>query len=138
MWTNPKPFALSATAALLLMAGCESGGKPEPDTSEPPAAAPAAEEHAPPTSLADIFPEGLGRTLVIDSCGSCHAAACSAIGQRTAARWKALEADHRDRVADMGDADYKTLFAYLAENFNDTKPEPKVPPQFLEGGCTPF
>lgn len=135
MWTSPKRISLSATLALLVLAGCENGG--EQPESETPAQPPAAPEPAP-TSLADIFPEGLGRTLVIDSCGSCHAAACSAIGQRTEARWKALEADHRDRVADMSDVDYKTLFAYLGENFNSTKPEPKVPPQFLEGGCTPF
>lgn len=134
MWTSPNPIFLSAALALLVLAGCENGGEPE---SETPAQLPAAPEPAP-ASLADIFPEGLGRTLVIDSCGSCHAAACSAIGQRTEARWKALEADHRDRVADMSDVDYKTLFAYLGENFNNTKPEPNVPPQFLEGGCTPF
>ena len=137
MWTDPKRFPLPTTLALLLLAGCEGGGEPESKSPQPPPAAPAAAEPSP-TSLADIFPEGLGRALVIDSCGSCHAAACSAIGQRTEARWKALEADHRDRAADMSDADYKTLFAYLGENFNDAKPEPKIPPQFLEGGCTPF
>jgi hypothetical protein len=30
------------------------------------------------------------------------------------------------------------MFEYLAANFNAAKPEPKVPPRFLEGGCTPF
>ena len=30
------------------------------------------------------------------------------------------------------------IFGYLAANFNDTKPEPKVPARFMEGGCTPF
>lgn len=122
------------TLAILLLASCESGVEPESEQPAPPPAAP----EPMPTSLNDVFPEGLGRSLVLDSCGSCHAAACSAIGQRTTGRWKALEADHRDRVADMSDADYRILFVYLAENFNDTRPEPMVPPQFLAGGCTPF
>lgn len=137
MWTSLKPVSLSTSLALLLLAGCGGGGEPETEAPEPAptaTAAPAPE----PTTLADIFPEGLGRNLVINSCGSCHAVACSAIGQRTSARWQALETDHRDRVADMSDADYMALFEYLSENFSDAKPEPKIPPQFLEGGCTPF
>lgn len=136
MWTSPKPAAIAAVL-VLFMAGCDGGGEPEAVTPEPPPE-PAAEAAPAPASLADIFPEGLGRTLVMDSCGSCHAVACSAIGQRTAGRWKALETDHRDRVADMSDADYRALFEYLSANFSDAQPEPTVPPQFLEGGCTPF
>lgn len=134
MWISAGRWSVLATLAILLLASCESGVEPESEQPAPPPAAPAPM----PTSLNDVFPEGLGRSLVLDSCGSCHAAACSAIGQRTTGRWKALEADHRDRVADMSDADYRILFVYLAENFNDTRPEPMVPPQFLAGGCTPF
>ena len=137
MWTSPRPATLSAVMVLLLLAGCNSVGEPEAAVPEP-RSEPAADAAPAPSSLADIFPEGLGRTLVIDSCGSCHAVACSAIGQRTEGRWKALEADHRDRVADMSDADYRALFEYLGANFSDAQPEPTVPPQFLEGGCTPF
>ena len=137
MWTNRNPVALSVALAGLMAVGCESGVEQEAEVQAPPTAAPVTEAPGP-TSLVDIFPEGLGRSLVIGSCGSCHAAACSAIGQRTAERWSALEADHRDRVADMTDADYQVLFEYLAANFNDSKPQPNIPPQFLEGGCTPF
>ena len=136
MLTSPNPAALVAVL-LLLVTGCDGGGEPEAVSPEPPPE-PSADAAPAPASLADIFPEGLGRTLVMDSCGSCHAVACSAIGQRTAGRWKALETDHRDRVADMSDADYRALFEYLSANFSDAQPEPKVPPQFLEGGCTPF
>ncbi len=35
----------------------------------------------------------------------------------------------------LSDEDYDTLFAYLSENLNDTKPELKVPQQLLEQGC---
>ncbi len=131
-----KVLQILATAVILFLSGC--GGTSEQDTaaageSLEPAAAPTA-----PASLAEIFPEGLGRSMVLDTCGACHAAACSAIGQRTQARWANLKEDHRDKVSDMSDADYNVLFAYLSDNFNDAKPEPLVPPQFLEGGCTPF
>jgi hypothetical protein len=30
------------------------------------------------------------------------------------------------------------MFTYLAANFNDTKPEPQVPAELLQQGCTPF
>jgi len=72
---------------------------------------------------------------VLSSCGSCHNLACSAVGQRTDARWDALMESHREN---LGGADVAAMFAYLKANFNDRKPEPPVPPAFLEGGCTPF
>ena len=71
----------------------------------------------------------------MNSCGNCHNLACSAIGQRPAERWKALEEGHKDKVTS---GDMHAMFEYLAANFNASKPEPKIPPRFLEGGCTPF
>ncbi len=103
--------AMLALLAAAMLASCGSAGTPDEAAPSTPPTEPAAASG--PTSLAEILPEGLGRGLVIDSCGSCHAVACSAIGQPTAARWKALETDHRDRVADMADEDYVALFAYL-------------------------
>ena len=123
-------------ALALFMAGC--GGASGPAEQEAEQATESAPVVAAAASLTDIFPEGLGRSMVLDSCGACHAAACAAIGQRTQARWASLKQDHRDKLPDMNDADYEVLFAYLSENFNDAKPEPSIPPQFLEGGCTPF
>lgn len=128
---TPLPVTLG-----LLLVGC--GESPEIAVNpEQPALA---SEAGPPktTSLTDIFPVGLGRQVVLDACGVCHAVACSAIGQRTRARWENLKNSHRDHVADMSEDDFDAAFAYLSENFNDAKPEPTVPPHFLEGGCTPF
>ncbi len=135
MLTELRCVAILASVLALAASGCGEGDPPdgEADDAEPPVVASAA-----PMSLADIFPEGLGRDLVIESCGGCHAAACSAIGQRTPARWRALEIDHSDRVADMSEEDYRIVFSYLSENFHDGQPEPVVPPEFLAGGCTPF
>lgn len=123
-------------AVALFIAGCGDANGPGEQNAQPSSEPPPAV--AAPESLTDIFPEGLGRSMVLDSCGACHAAACAAIGQRTEARWASLKGDHRDKLSDMDDADYDVLFAYLSDNFNDGKPEPVVPPQFLEGGCTPF
>jgi cytochrome c5 len=125
----------------LLLSGCGDSGSAENDSAEsaPPSAPKAAAADSPaPAPSADPFPEGAGRSLVLESCGTCHAVGCAAIGQRTAARWDNLRLDHRDKVKSLSEHDWETVFAYLKEHFNDGKPEPKVPPHLLEGGCTPF
>lgn len=128
-----------------LLVGCAEAGAPSVGSeetatarsgSEPPAGA--AVSSPEPATVADFFPQGPGRELVLSTCGSCHAVACSAIGQRTSARWDALKADHRDKVSSTSEQDLDAIFAYLKTNFNDAKPEPRLPPHFLEGGCTPF
>jgi hypothetical protein len=88
-----------------------------------------------PASVADIFPAGGQREAVLNNCASCHNVACAAIGQRSAERWDALKESHRENVPGV---DLDALFGYLKANFDATKPEPRVPPRFLEGGCTPF
>jgi hypothetical protein len=112
--------------------GTEQASQATPAQGESAGAAPAATPAM--TNVADLFPAGPGREQVLNSCGSCHNAACSTIGQRTSARWDGLLEGHAGRVAD---ADLQAAFSYLKANFNDTKPEPKVPPEFLQGGCTP-
>jgi hypothetical protein len=105
-------------------------------TSAPPAASAASAATAPEfKTVADVFPAGPQKDAVMNNCSSCHNVACSAIGQRSPERWKALEESHKDKLTS---ADMHAMFEYLAANFNASKPEPKVPPQFLQGGCTPF
>jgi mono/diheme cytochrome c family protein len=143
---KPRGLALAAfflggalvgacTEAAAPRAGSESSTS-APSTKPPAQAAAATRAAAPiPATIADLLPPGPGREAVLTNCGSCHNLACSAIGQRMAARWDALKESHKEKVSD---ADRDAAFAYLRANFNDTKPEPKVPPKFLEGGCTPF
>lgn len=128
-----------------LLVGCAEAGAPSvgseetaPATSESAPPADAAVSSPEPATVADFFPQGAGRELVLSTCGSCHAVACSAIGQRTSARWDALKVDHRDKVSSTSAQDLDSIFAYLKTNFNDARPEPRLPPHFLEGGCTPF
>lgn len=103
-----------------------------------PAPAAAAAVAAEPASVADLFPEGEGKQLVLANCASCHAVACSVMGQRTAARWEGLREAHREHVPGLSDAEREVIFAYLSSNFSDAQPEPVVPPSFIQAGCTPF
>lgn len=90
-------------------------------------------------TLPQILPPGTGQTLLLQNCSSCHSAVCAVKGQRPAGRWAGLKEDHKDKVTGLSDTDMNTLFAYLAENFNDTKPEPKLPPELAQqGSCTPY
>ncbi len=125
---------LTAGAWLLTLTGC---GRSTPPPAEAAAAAPAA---APSKAfnVGSIFPEGPGRKLVLNTCGSCHSVVCAARGQRTAARWESIREDHKDKLGATTGADLKAMFSYLAANFNDTKPEPEAPAELLQQGCTPF
>ncbi len=126
-------------ATALVAAAC--GGGAETTTDAPTAGAPpvaAVADAAPaaePATVADIFPPGPARDQVLNNCASCHNVACAAIGQRTPERWDSLKASHRENVAN---ADLDLIFGYLSEHFGADDPEPRVPPAFLEGGCTPF
>lgn len=110
----------------------ESGAPPATSTSAPAPATPPAVEYK---TVADVFPEAPEKALVMNNCASCHNVACSAIGQRSDERWNALRDAHKERVPG---ADIEAIFTYLKTNFGASKPEPKMPPAFLEGGCTPF
>lgn len=125
--------------AALVAAAC---GQSTPAEKEAPAASPAAAPApaaepaaAEPATISDLFPPGNGRELVLANCSTCHNVACSVIGQRTPERWASLEVAHRDKLSGV---DLPTIFSYLRSNFDASKPEPKVPARFLEGGCTPF
>jgi mono/diheme cytochrome c family protein len=87
-------------------------------------------------NLDEFTPPGVGRDLVIGSCGVCHAFVCAIRGQRTAEHWKNVKHGHEGRVPGLTDEEYDALFAYLVENFNDTKPEPKLPPLLQQLGCS--
>lgn len=140
MWTD-KVWILPAV--VLFVAGCggddgqgEEYGAPAGDQTDQAATSEAAEADRPET-IADLFPDGEGKTLVLNNCTSCHAVACSAMGQRTPARWSSLAEGHRDRLPGLAEEDFETIFAYLQENFDDTQPEPEIPQAFLQRGCTP-
>ena len=129
----------------LALAGCGGGGDADSDVApinagvgEADVAADAGPPPDAPATIADLFPEGEGKQIVLSNCTSCHAVACAAIGSRPAPRWDDLREAHGEHVPSLSDEERTTAFDYLAANFSDEQPEPYVPPQFLERGCTPF
>jgi hypothetical protein len=120
--------------SLLLLAGCSKPDNPRREPVQSSAVAAPAEKFTP----ASVFPSGPGREMVVSSCGSCHSLLCGVKGQRTAERWDAIKLSHRDKLASVSSSDLDKMFAYLKEHFNDTKPEPTIPAEFLQEGCTPY
>jgi cytochrome c5 len=131
-----KLLALGIVCGWLLTSCGKSTSQPA--EAAPPVPAAAAEKPSAQSSLASIFPPGPGRELVLNTCGSCHPAACVARGQRTAERWDGIEKDHKDKLTATSSEDMNLMFSYLKANFNDTKPEPRIPAEMLQQGCTPF
>ncbi len=120
-----------------VMAACGKSSAPAADASPAPApAAPAKPAEA--FNMTTIFPAGAGRDLVLDTCGTCHPVVCAARGQRTAERWDSIRKGHQDKLTAQSAANVNVMFAYLKQNFNESKPEPKIPPELLQQGCTPF
>ncbi len=86
-------------------------------------------------NLDEFLPPGRGRDLLILNCSTCHSFVCAVRARGTIGHWEQTKLDHRSKMGRLSDEDYDTLFAYLSENLNDTKPELKVPQQLLEQGC---
>jgi len=129
-------------ASVWLLTGCGISTPPPAEASQGAAskAAPTTPATTPsaPFNVASIFPPGPGQALVLNTCGSCHSAVCASRGQRTAEQWESIKKSHKDKLSATGSADLNAMFTYLAANFNDTKPEPQVPAELLQQGCTPF
>ena len=105
-------------------------------TPTPAPATPTARAASQRLDLDESLPAGRGRDLFLMNCGSCHSIACAMRGQRTVAHWEQLRQQHSGKVPGLSEEDYNTLFAYLSENLNDTKPEPKLPPLLATQGCS--
>ena len=88
-------------------------------------------------NLDEFAPRGRGRDLAIMNCDYCHSWVCAVRGQRTLDHWVMVEDVHRGRGwVILSEDDWDTLFAYLEINFNDQKPQPKLPSAFQQAGCT--
>lgn len=104
-------------------------------TPEPPTATPSGQSQPAKLDLDALFPPGEGRELVLSSCESCHSWVCAVKGQRTREHWQTVHTAHQENTAALSKEQMDTLWEYLADNFNDTQPEPYLPPGFAELGC---
>lgn len=114
--------------AVAFTAACSKPQPPPPATtaSEVPAAAPSS------VNLKEIFPPGPGRELVLNNCTTCHTFVPIVILQMSKEAWQRNSRDHRERVKALSDDDFKTLYDYLARNFNPSRPVPKLPQELLD------
>ena len=133
---RPRPLLVVIAASGCLLVAC--GKSTSQSSAAVQAASPKAAESSQPFTVGSIFPPGEGRELVLNTCGSCHPVVCAARGQRTPERWDNLQKDHKDKLTNTTSAQLNVMFAYLKENFNDKKPEPQVPAEVVQQGCTPF
>ncbi len=136
--------------AVALVVSCSAPASPSgaPSTSATPTSSssasttPAAQNpasEAKSTNLVDLLPAGNGKEQFLSNCATCHTVICAVKGQRAVSRWTALKSDHRDKVQGLSQPDYDALFSYLSQNFNDSKPEPQLPPQLAQqGSCAPY
>lgn len=108
---------------------------PVPATPTPAPATPTLASGGQQVNLDEILPPGEGRDLLLNNCSTCHPFVCAVRGQRSVEHWEGIKVNHRGSVTSLTDEDYNALFAYLAENFNDTKPEPELPPALRELQC---
>ena len=83
-------------------------------------------------NIDEIFPPGAGRDLVLNNCQNCHTFVPIVVLQMEEAAWTRNSIDHRDRVTQLSDEDFKTLYAYLKANFHPGRPVPTLPKELLD------
>ena len=87
-------------------------------------------------NLDEIFPRGAGRELVLDNCQNCHTFVPIVVLQMEKDAWQRSSVDHRDRVTNLSDEEFKTVYEYLIANFGPHRPVPTLPKEFLESWTT--
>jgi cytochrome c5 len=83
-------------------------------------------------NIDEIFPAGEGRDLVLNNCQNCHTFVPIVVLQMEEAAWTRNSIDHRERVTQLSDEDFKTLYAYLKANFHPGRPVPTLPKELLD------
>jgi mono/diheme cytochrome c family protein len=83
-------------------------------------------------NLEDIFPPGNGRDLVLENCQTCHTFVPIVILQKDKDAWNHWKVDHRDRVSNLTEDQFKALSEYLVASFGPHRPVPKLPAELLE------
>src|SRR5574341_711674 len=76
----------------------------------------------------DIFPQGVGLYLMLQSCTNCHEVSLFAILRKSADAWARIRANHARRFPALTDAEIESMYEYVVANFNPDRPPSKVPP----------
>ena len=139
-------FAMVVAVTAWLSVACGGSGsssqsgpaRPASGSQSQPAQAAGQAQGGQPVTINTLFPAGPGHDLTLSTCGTCHPVACVARGQRTPESWASIKSGHGDKLTSMSAEDQNSVFAYLQEHFNNTRPEPKIPAELIQQGCTPF
>jgi hypothetical protein len=83
-------------------------------------------------NLDEIFPPGEGRDLVLNNCQNCHTFVPIVVLQMEEAAWTRNSIDHRERVTQVSDEDFKKIYTYLKANFHPGRPVPTLPKELLD------
>ena len=119
----------------LLVGACGPKATPQPTAQPTPTATPAEVPHPGPdptpppgAQVASFFPEGAGRDLVLEWCGTCHNLALILTTRKPAEGWATYMKSRRADIAFLGDEEVKTVLDYLVANCTPDKPTPQLPP----------
>lgn len=72
------------------------------------------------------------RALILDNCTTCHPFVPIVLQQFDEDGWTGLIDRHRDRVGQLNRDEVAAVRAYLAANFNPSKPPPDLPPDLVK------
>jgi hypothetical protein len=110
-------------------AGEDANGEPAQTDAAAAQAAAAAEGRI---DVDAIFPPGPGRDLVLNNCTSCHVFTPIVVLRMNESEWDRSAGEHRDRVDNLTEAEFTTLYDYVKANFNPDKPVPQLPQALLD------
>ena len=116
----------------LLVGACGPKATPQPTSTATPAQVlhPGPDPTPPPgAQVAGFFPEGPGRDLVLEWCGTCHSLARILTTRKDPEGWANYMKTRRADIAFLGDEEVKTVLDYLVANFTPDKPIPQLPPE---------
>ena len=129
---------LGAGALTIAAAACSPSAseRPAADAAKTPdvkaAASQSAQSDSGHLNLEEIFPAGAGRDLVLETCQTCHTFVPLVVLQKDQGAWNHWAVDHRERVSNLTEDEFKTLSGYLVTNFGPHRPVPQLPAEFLE------
>ena len=129
-----RALILALVGGLLLVAACGPKATPQPTVTPTSTATgvphPGPDPTPPPGArVASYFPEGAGRDLVLEWCGTCHNLALILTTRKPADGWATYMQNRRADIAFLGDAEVKTVLDYLVANCTPDKPIPQLPPE---------
>jgi cytochrome c5 len=127
---HPLLVLLAATA--ILAAACSGSTSTDAPGGRAMPPQPAAKAVASKVNLDEIFPPGEGRDIVLNNCQNCHTFVPIVVLQMEEAAWTRNSIDHRERVTQLSDEDFKTLYTYLKANFHPGRPVPTLPKELLD------